>query len=525
MKKGQLSIHHLVTLLHRLTGKRRWFAAFGFGICLTLALPPFALLPCAVIALTCILWLHDSCATKSSAFWLGWWFGFGHFLTGLYWISNALLIAPMQFGWLVPFALFGIAGVVAVYMGLLFVGLYYLKATGTLKVILFAVLWTLIELVRGSLFTGFPWNLLGYMWVFSTSMLQLASVFGIWGLSFLAVVFCAMPYTLGQGKRNWKPLVRTTLLIVMVGAWGSWRVGHATTAIVEGVYLRIVQGNIPQTLKWDPTQEYHNLDHYIQLSLSEGYGKVTHLIWPETAIPYALHDQSDVITSVLRPIVPMKGALISGAVHVEPDENGEIKKLWNAALILERSGRTQFYHKSHLVPFGEYIPFRSLGLPIEKITGGMIDFTPGPGPQTLSLPGFVPFSPLICYEAIFPAEVANTMEPPELLVNVTNDAWYGYSTGPFQHFESARVRAVEQGIPLVRAANTGISAMVDSYGRIIARTSLQTVAVLDVALPVALTEKTLYSRVGRIGVLVPLVLFLVYYLFKNKNRRASIRRA
>lgn len=511
------------TWLVNLKGRNHLLVAVALGACLTLALPPISLFPCAIVALTSLLWLHDQCNSKAAAFKLGWWFGFGHFVTGLYWISNALLVDASVFGWLIPFALFGIAAVVAVYIGITLALLHITLTQGWLKVITFAAIWTLIEMLRGVLFTGFPWNLIGYIWTFSLSMLQTASIVGIWGLSFIAIICCAIPYisTSKQPKARCYFIILSLLLLIVAG--GTWRLSHSSNSTVPDIYIRIVQGNIPQTFKWDPTQEQRNFNKYIQLSLQEGYEKVTHIIWPETAIPYPLNEQSEVIHSALKPIVPENGALISGAIHVETDASGALKKIWNAALILEKSGHTQFYHKSHLVPFGEYIPLRkTLHLPLQKITAGMVDFTAGNGPQTFSLPHFVPFSPLICYEAIFPQEVVNTRVHPQLLINVTNDAWYGYSTGPFQHFESARLRAIEQGMPLIRAANTGISAVIDSYGRIIQQSTLETTAVIDSELPIALTTPTIYYHIGCLGVATPLLCLFLFSLFKNRKRHVSI---
>ena len=508
------------------TGYYRYALAALLGAILSLALPPLYIFPAASVALVFILRMHDALNSRASAFWLGWWFGFGHFTTGFYWISFALLVDVAQFWWLIPFALFGIAGIIALYLGLTFLLLYLIPARGLWKIMLFATLWTLIEMLRGLLFTGFPWNLIGSIWGFSTPMLQLASVWGIWGLSFLTIATLTMPYMLWfSDKHPWRACLGALAVLTSVWGLGAWRIHQNPHQAVPNIHLRIVQGNIPQTLKWDPQKEQQHLNRYIQLSLNPGYENITHLIWPETAIPYPIQNESDSMISLLRPIIPQSGALISGALHIEATPAGEINRLWNAALVLPHTGNIQFYHKSHLVPFGEYIPFRNLlGDAIQKMTDGRVDFSAGEGNKTLSVPGFVPFSPLICYEAIFPNEVRDPTTAPQVLINVTNDAWYGISSGPFQHFESTRMRAIEQGVPLIRAANTGISGVIDPYGRIMVQSKLETTGVLDAELPKALTSPTLYSKMGRAGIALPLILFLVFSLFKNRNRHVSIRK-
>lgn len=516
-------------LLCKKTGYRRYALAACLGMLLTLSLPPLYILPAACLALTAILRMHDACLTKRNAFLLGWWFGLGHFVTGLYWISFALLVDGSAFWWLIPFAVFGIPSVLALYIGLTFLALHHFSSTGLKKLYLFATIWTLVEMLRGVLFTGFPWNLIGSIWNATLPMLQLASIVGIWGLSFLTILILAAPYTLWhQHRARWRPCLVSILLLMLVWIGGNWRLAHAPSEMVPDIRLRIVQGNIPQTLKWEEDKKSDHLNSYIQLSLKPGYEHITHLIWPETAMPYTVWDNAPWGMAVLKDIVPPNGALITGVLHGVLNFNGSsdptIGTIWNDAMVLSSSGKPQFYHKSHLVPFGEYIPFRNiLGSTISKITEGSVDFTSGTGPKTLSLSGFVPFSPLICYEAIFPDNVIDKNTPPQLLVNLTNDGWYGYSSGPFQHFESARLRAIEQGMPLIRAANTGISGVVDPYGRVITHSELQTTTVLDSELPRALSTPTLYSKIGRTGIVIPLMFFLLFSLFQNRRRHDTIK--
>ncbi len=496
--------------------------AFVLGLLLALALPPFYIFPLAFVAFSLILKLYDNTKNKKEAFKIGYWFGFGYFLLGLYWISAALLIDIKQFGWMIPFALFGIAAVVAVYIGLVFYLLSYFKAKGFLKILIFAALWTLVEVLRGILFTGFPWNLVGYIWSFSDSVIQTASVVGIWGLSFITVVTSSIFYlklTSDISAKKSNLFIAGTLgFFCIINSFGYFRLYSHSTEFVPGVNLRIVQANIKQDLKWDEGEVFNNFNKQVDLSLSSGYQDITHIIWPESAIPYSLDENSNLL-SVLKDIVPKNGLLISGAVRREQSHDPLFpdisRNIWNSVLILGRNNKAEFYNKNHLVPFGEYIPFRNLlPLPINKITGGMLDFSVGGSKKIFNADNFVKFAPIICYEVIFPDGIVDSKERPQVLINVTNDAWYGYSTGPFQHFQMARMRSVEQGIPLIRAANTGISGVVDAYGRVIKKSNLEEEIVIDSKLPVALSVKTMYAYIGAIGVVMPLLFFLFVFYYK-----------
>ncbi len=500
--------------------------SFFLGSLLAFALPPFYVFPLALYSLTKILKLHDECKDGKSSALLGWWFGFGYFTIGLHWICFALTIDIAQFGWLIPFALFGISAVIALYIAVVFYGLFLFKVSHLRKVIIFALVWTVVEILRGSLFTGFPWNLVGYIWNFSTNMIQITSVVGIWGLSFLTILICAMPYCLSIKDKSNKLLVILWLgLLICLYSFGQIRLSLAKNDYVDGINLRLVQANIEQSFKWDSSMEYKNLMKHINLSLKQSNIAPTHIIWPETAIPYIMENNPPIKDSILSKVIPQQGALMAGVVKVEKDNFGMIKNIWNSMLIADSKGRAEFYDKSHLVPFGEYVPLREyLPFAINKITNGMVDFSRGEGRKTIRLDGFVPFSPLICYEAIFPHEVINNKDYPQAIVNITNDAWYGYSAGPFQHFEMVRIRAVEQGIPVIRAANTGISGVIDPYGRVVAQSKLLEETVVDAKLPKSLANKTVYASLGHWVVLLILFGSLVIALIESKFSRVSINR-
>ncbi len=473
---------------------RRFALAAGLGAVATAALPPLHLLPLYLVAFTGLARLIDASRTRRAAFAVGWWFGFGHFVSGLYWFANALMTDAERFGWLVAPAVFGISAALAVYPALA-ATVARAFPEGFPRIAGLAAAWVAAEWLRGVLFTGFPWNLIGLGWTISDAMIQLAALTGAWGLSFLTVFAAAAPAALavpGSPRARWAPLALATVLLAATWIGGAIRLAGADEATVPGVRLRIVQPNVAQNHKWKPELRAALFRRHLELTASPGIENVTHVIWPETAVPYALADQPN-LRAAIAAVTPPGGAVITGAIRWSPEGAPE-RRIWNNLAAVDDRGRVvASYDKFHLVPFGEYVPFRSI-LPLDKITYGSLDFSAGPGPRTLRVPGLPPFSPLICYEAIFPGRVLDASDRPSWLLNITNDAWFGVSSGPYQHFAAARLRAVEEGLPLVRAANTGISAVVDSYGRVRARLGLGEGGVLDVSLPVALAAPPPFAR-------------------------------
>lgn len=470
--------------------------AFILGISVTLALPPLHLLPLAIIGFSGFFIMITACSSASMAFKLGWWFGFGHFTAGLYWIAFALLVDAAQFGWLIPFALFGIPAVIAIYIGLVALIVWKIGRyiTGWRQIVMFAITWTAMEMLRGWLFTGFPWNLVGYIWAASSSMLQITSITGIWGLSLVTVLTFSLPALMKDLKSKYPhPIIIGTLILLTIFIYGAIRLQN-DTQYVENVKLRIVQANIPQSMKWDEEWNYKTVHKYLAMSQSTNIENITHIIWPETALPFVISESSPLL-EIIGQITPENGAIITGALRAEYTASGVIKQMWNSLIVVTKSGQMHsYYDKSHLVPFGEYVPFRNF-LPLDKITHGSMDFANGNGAKTITAPGLPDFGALVCYEVIFPGQVVEKNNPPKAIINVTNDAWYGNTSGPYQHFQMSRVRAIEEGTPLIRAANNGISGVIDSYGRIIKQTKLSSEAVLDVSLPTSI-RPTLYSSYG-----------------------------
>ncbi len=493
-----------------LGGWRRQGAAVLLGVLAAAALPPVHAVPLLVPAFAGWLWLIVASPGVGAAFAVGWWFGLGHFAVGLYWIANALLVEPETYGWLIPFAIGGIASGMALFPAAAAALVRALKGRGPGAVLLLAAAWVLGEWVRGWLFTGFPWNLIGTVWAAWPAMLQSAAVIGTHGLGLITVAVAALPAVAGEEalapRRRLAALAAGLAALALLWIGGEARLALAgPAATVEGVRLRLVQPDIPQQLKWVPELRDRHLVRQVEMSRrgpGDGPSAVapTHVIWAETAVPFFLANDPQRRAFLAR-AVPEGGLLIVGAPRTTATPQPQFE-VWNSLEALDGAGRiVGTYDKFHLVPFGEYVPLRGL-IPFKKLTDGRTDFSAGRGLETLTLPGLPPVSPLICYEVIFPGAVARRDVRPQWLLNLTNDGWFGHSSGPYQHLAAARMRTVEEGLPLVRAANGGISAVIDAYGRTVASLGLGETGVLDAPLPVALSAPPPYARFGGLLVLV-----------------------
>ncbi len=505
-----------------LRGWRRHGTAALCGALASAALPPLHLIPLLIPAFTGLLWLLDGAVRRREAAALGWSFGFGHMLTGLYWIGIAFLVDADRFGPVMPFAVLGLSAGLALFPALAVVAAAWPGWRGPARVALLAAAWLAAEMLRAWVLTGFPWNLIGTVWSFAPTMLQLSALTGVWGLSAMTVFAAGAPAVLtgpGAGRGRAAFVTLALLLPALVWGGGALRLAMAPAlgaATVDGVMLRLVQPSIDQALKWVPELRRGHIENQMRLSSGPAARPVSHVIWAETAVPFLLDDAPE-LRNQLAGIVPRGGLLIAGAPRM--DGSGARRRLWNSLHGLDETGAVVgTYDKHHLVPFGEYTPLRAvLGwLGLAKLTVGAQGFRAGPGLVTLDLPGLPPFSPLICYEAIFPGRVVAEGARPQWLLNLTNDAWFGISSGPYQHFAGARIRAVEEGLPLVRVANSGISAVVDPYGRLLGRLRLTQVGVLDSRLPQPAKGVTLYARYGdRMGLFVFVILAFSALIFRR----------
>jgi apolipoprotein N-acyltransferase len=493
-----------------LAGWRRRAVVATMGALSALALPPVHAAPLLLLAFPVLVWLVGRSKGPWAAFGAGWWFGFGHFVAGLYWLTHALLIEPEKFAWMIPLAVGGLSAVLAVFPALATLATHLSRCRAAARLLVLALAWTAFEWLRGIVFTGFPWNLIGYSWAFSDAMNQLAALTGIWGLSFFTVLGASAPALLAgrsgeAAARRLLPAGLCLLPLALVFLGGSLRLPAAPSETFPGVTLRLVQPAIEQRLKSAEHLRQANLARHLRLTVdTPGFDSISHAIWPEAAIPFLL-EQSPDWRVILGTAAHPGGVLITGALRGRIESN-TLRALWNSLFAVAPGGDiVGTADKFHLVPFGEYVPLRQFLPFLDKITPGGTDFSAAPGPQTLRLPGLPPLGALICYEAIFPGAVVDAADRPAWLLNLTNDGWYGISTGPYQHFTAARLRAVEEGMALVRSANNGISGVVDAYGRITAELGLGKVGVLDAGLPRALPRLTLYARFGDWTLLVLLV--------------------
>jgi apolipoprotein N-acyltransferase len=478
-------VSRLGNRISTLRGWRADAAAFVAGLLSALALPPLYVLPTLLVGIPVLLCLIQGARGPLVAARRGWWFGFGLHLVGLYWITEAILIEAARFWWLVPFAVPGVSAVLAVFIACA-AAVAWRAQPGWRAAITLAGAWVMADLARQFVATGFPWNLLGSVWELpgrlGDIMIQPASLVGAHGLT-LATVFLASLPLLGWAWR--------AAGLGLLAAWfifGLVRIDHPMPP-GPNLTVLLIQGNVAQGQKWDRALLVSIFHHYLELTrqaVAEADGQPAVVVWPETASPALL--QTDTEARQMIAEAADGATVLAGSVRF--DAAGRPR---NSLFALGAGGIIEgIYDKWHLVPFGEYQP-DWLPIGIQVVPGG--GFARGPGPRTLHIPGFPPVGALICYEAIFPSQVIDPNDRPDWMVNVTNDAWFGDSSGPRQHLAAARLRAVEEGMPLMRAANTGISAGFDAKGHELGRLNPQVTGVLPIRLPAALPVP-LYARVG-----------------------------
>ena len=495
-----------------LRGWRAYGAAFLAGALAALAMPPLYWLPLAVLGIVAFVWLWQTAPGPKSALLRGWTWGIGHFAVGSYWIVEAFFVPPADYAALGVPIVAGLAVLLGFFPGLAagvtrwLVGRWPALGGRYRRLILLAIAWTAGEWVRGHLFTGYAWNPLGHVWAFATPLLQTAALFGVYGLGALTFLVLAAP------TAGWRASLAALAALVIAGLAGE---ATMTTASDDGPLVRIVQPNVAQAEKWRPENRARQLAELVELSRRPGFDRLAAVVWPETAPPVIVEPDSPALAIMAR-AVPPGGYLLAGAARAE----GRIDDgVWNSLLVIDGTGAiVAHYDKVHLVPLGEYIPFHKQLAPVSGYIGRG-SFEEGEARVTIGLPGLASFSPVICYEVIFPGAVTGPGARPLWLLNVTNDAWFGVSTGPYQHLVSARLRAVEEGLPMIRSANTGVSAVIDAYGRVLASLDMQQQGIIDHRIPPA-RAATPYSRWAD-WTLLALIVFLGAALFVGGRHKVG----
>ncbi len=407
---------------------------------------------------------------KKQVFSLGFLFSLGYFVASLHWIGNALLVDGNDYKWAWPLAVIALPALLSLFTALYLTIFYILfKNKSLMGFVGFCLALFISEWARGHAFTGFPWNLYGYGWIGRLEVAQTAYWIGPYGLTFLTIFWGSVIGFCCTAQRYKIVLVIALITLLFSYFIGDQRLKNKTPQFNNDINIHIVQPNIPQEEKWLAEKAGLNFEKHTALSNVANSVRKNIIVWPETALsPLLLNSAAaqERIQNLLHP----NTILLAGALEAE--QNGRTVQYHNSLMMWHHGGVAErFYTKSHLVPFGEYIPFQKyIPLkPVAQFTG----FERGRGSETITIAGFPSFTPKICYEIIFPHKMIVRGQPrPDFILTITNDGWYGKSAGPYQHFTQARFRAIENNIPVIRSANTGVSGIVDGYGRVVQKTNL-----------------------------------------------------
>jgi len=504
-------------------GWRRMALAFSAGLVSVLALPPVNFFPAMFVSLPVLVWLLDGASGSADAGFLGrlrpafatgWWFGFGYFVGGLWWLGAALLVEADVFAWALPLAVLGLPAVLALFYGVATALARLLWGDGFGRIAALAAAFGLAEFGREFLLSGFPWNALGMTVMPAPLMMQPARLVGLDGMTVLAVYIFASPALIATRRGALPGLGLAAALLVASLGYGWQAMRQEIVQADEAPVFRIVQPDIDQAAKWQPGDREAIFDDLLKLTAlppESPAGRPDFIVWPETAVPFLLTDNPGALARIAATLEPGQ-ALLAGAVRVENGQSGTPDRYYNSIYVISDSGEIiGAADKAHLVPFGEYLPFESLlkRFGLETVARSFGGFSAAETRDPLKLPGEINAIPLICYEAIFPALAEIGRSRDDLLLNVTNDGWFGHTPGPYQHFQQARIRAVETGLPMIRAANSGISAVIDPFGRALRMFPLGAKGVVDAPLPAALPPLNAYEnrQLGFWGFFTIMVLF------------------
>lgn len=504
-------------------GWRRFGLALGAGLVSALAFAPIGFFPALLAACAVLVLLIDGAVLDEhplrAAALAGWSFGFGQFLAGLYWVGYAFTVDASAHAWQIPFVAVLLPGGLALFPALACATSTLFWQTGSGRVFIFGAVCAICEWLRGHVLTGFPWNLAAYAWGAAPGVMQSAAAIGAYGLTLLTLLLGFSLAEFASGRpRAWRLPSALIVLFVLLWIGGELRMAMVAPGFVPGVRLRLVQPNVAQAEKYVSQFRARNWARLIDLSETRARVMPTHIIWPEAAPSFLLARVPEALVQIAS-LTANNRVLMTGAVRTIISPEGGFHAYNSLYIFGHGGGLLGVYDKFHLVPFGEYLPLPYLlhALGITKLVDMPDGFDQGPGPLTFDVPGAPRAGPLICYEIAFPGAVVGSVRP-GWFVNVTDDSWFGPSNGPFQHLLMARMRAIEEGIPVARAANTGISAVIDPMGRVVASLGLGKSGIVDSPLPRALPI-TPYARLGDVGFALLLAGSLLWALTRPGRER------
>lgn len=490
------------------------------------AFAPFYFLPALLIGFFGLFWLlagaQGAGRSRGGAFLIGWAFGFGYMLAGMYWLGFAFLVQADRFGWMIPIAVPGFLAFLGIFPGLAALAAQMLARRLPDRALTLAAMWVFFEFLRGHILTGLPWNLLSQSFAAHTVLLQPLAAIGPYGLSLLVLLMVLLPASaVGAPRAEARRRLGGALaLLLAVLAYGGVRLALNPVQLDPAVQVAILQPNVAQRDKLDPQKRMPLFEELVrQTRAAVPSSGVTYAVWPENAHSYLAEDPT--APAFFAAALPAEAMLIAGTIRYY--EEGGVGRYGNSVAFFDQTEDAAKpsrapYDKHHLVPFGEYLPMRGLltALGLSQLAPVQDGFTPGPGPQTRAM-GPRAFAPLICFEDVFPLALYPKDNRPSWLVVVTNDAWFGDGAGPRQHLDIGRMRAVESGLPIVRSANTGVSALIGPAGQLLATVPLYTQGAITHALPQPM-PKTLYDRFGNLSAIL---LLLGIVALANRGRLAS----
>lgn len=514
-----------------LWGWRRALLAFLAGAIAVLGQAPYDFFAVGFVSFPLLVWLLDGAVATPPAgllrrlrpaFATGWWFGFGYFLAGLWWVGGALLVEADAFAWALPLAVLGLPAVLAFFYAFATALARLLWSEGIGRIVALAAAFGLAEWLRTFLFTGFPWNPVGFIAMPAPPLMQSVSLVGTFGMNALAVLVFAMPALAAARSHRIFGALLAVLLAGLHAGFGMWSLARPEPTGGKTLAVRIVQPSIDQREKWDTTVRDRNFKTLLDLSAepaADGKPKPQLILWPETSVPFLFTDRPDALVAISA-LLDDGQMLVVGAVR-EEGATGENNRYYNSVVSINDAGEiVDAVDKVHLVPFGEYLPFQEIleRIGFQKVVALPLDFSAGTERPPLTLPGGAKGVPFICYEIIFPDMVETDTAGAGVIISATNDAWFGDTPGPYQHFRQAQIRAVETGLPLLRAANNGISAAVDPRGRVIDALAIDARAAIDATISVPDKTEHLAGSPTRNGLAIVAVFLALAALLAARQK-------